>query len=104
MREVGDRFELAEIVRASGRLDDEGEAGPVEDLRSLHSVLPGAADLPEAVVTIGIESIEGERESTCSRVRQALRHVLGDTHPVGADDDPEFTLRRAPDDLEDVAP
>ena len=104
VREVGDRVELAEIVRAGGRLDDEGEAGPVEDLRSFHSVLPGAADLPEAVVTIGIKSIEGEGESTCSRVRQASRQVLRNTHAVGADDDPEFTLRRAPDDLEDVAP
>ena len=27
VREVGDRFELAEIVRAGGRLHDEGEAG-----------------------------------------------------------------------------
>jgi len=25
-------------------------------------------------------------------------------HAIGADDDPKFTLRRAPDDLEDVAP
>ena len=30
VREVGDRFELAEIVRAHGRLHDEGEPGPVE--------------------------------------------------------------------------
>ena len=104
MREVGDRVELAEIVRASGRLDDEGETGPVEDLRSLHCVLPGATHLPEAVVTIGIESIERERESPRSGLREALRQVLGDAHAVGADDDPKVALRRAPDDLEDVAP
>ena len=104
MREVGDRVELAEIVRARGRLHDEGQPGPVEDLRSLHRVPPGATHLPEAVVTIGIESIEGKGQSPCSGLRQALRHVLRDAHAVGADDDPEFTLRRAPDDLEDVAP
>ena len=34
MREVGDRVELAEIVRARGRLHDEGEPGPVQDLRA----------------------------------------------------------------------
>ena len=42
VREVGDRVELAEIVRARGRLHDEGEPGPVQDLRSLHRVPPGA--------------------------------------------------------------
>ena len=104
VREVGDRFELAEIVRARGRLHDEGEPGPVEDLRSLHRVSPGAAHLPEAVVTIGIERIEGEREPARAGLRQPPRHVLGDAHAVGADDDPQFALRRAPDDLEDVAP
>ena len=56
------------------------------------------------VVTIGIERIEREREPPRSGLRQPLRHVLGDAHAVGADDDPQFTLRRAPDDLEDVAP
>ena len=75
-----------------------------EDLRSLHRVSPGATHLPEAVVTIGIESIEGKGQSPCSGLRQAPRHVLRDAHAVGADDDPQFTLRRAPDDLEDVAP
>ena len=104
MREVGDRFELAEIVRARGRLHDEGEPGPVEDLRSLHRISPGAAHLSEAVVTIGIESIEREREPARSGPREAPRHVLRDAHAVGADDDPESALRRAPDDLEDVAP
>ena len=104
MREVGDRVELAEIVRARGRLHDEGEPGPVEDLRSLHRVSPGATHLPEAVVTIGIESIEGKGQSPCSGLRQAPRQVLRDAHAVGADDDPQSTLRRAPDDLEDVAP
>ena len=33
-----------------------------------------------------------------------LRHVLGDAHAVGADDNPQSPLRGAPDDLEDVAP
>ena len=104
MREVGDRVELAEIVRARGRLHDEGEPGPVEDLRSLHRVPPGATHPPEAVVTIGIESIEREREPPRSGLRQEPRHVLRDAHAVGADDDPKFTLCRALDDLEDVAP
>ena len=104
MREVGDRVELAEIVRARGRLHDEGEPGPVQDLRSLHCVPPGAAHLPEAVVTIGIESIEREREPPRSGLRETRRQILRNAHAVGADDDPEFTLRRAPDDLEDVAP
>ena len=104
MREVGDRVELAEIVRAGGRLHDEGEPGPVQDLRALHRVPPGAAHLPEAVVTIGIERIEGERQSPCSGLREAPRQVLRDAHAVGADDDPQSALRRAPDDLEDVAP
>ena len=54
-------------------------------------------------MTIGIESIEREREPPRSGLREALRQVLRDAHAVGADDDPEFTLRRAPDDLEDVA-
>jgi len=36
--------------------------------------------------------------------RQAPRQVLGNTHAVGADNDPEFALRGAPDDLENVAP
>ena len=104
MREVGDRLKLAEIVRACGRLHDEGEPGRVEDLRSLHRVLPGATHLPEAVVTIRIERIEGKGQSPCSGLRQAPRHFLRDAHAVGADDDSEFTLCRAPDDLEDVAP
>ena len=104
MREVGDRVELAEIVRARGRLHDEGEPGPVQDLRSLHRVPPGAPHVPEAVVTIGIESIEREREPPRAGVRQAPRQVLRDAHAVGADDDPQSALRRAPDDLEDVAP
>ena len=104
MREVGDRVELAGIVRACGRLHNEGEPGPVQDLRSLHRVPPGAPHLPETVVTIGIESIEREREPPCSGLRQAPRHVLRDEDAVGADDDPKFTLRRALDDLEDVAP
>ncbi len=103
MREVGDCFELAEIMRACGGLHDEGETGPVQDLRSLHRVPPGAAHFPEAVVTIGIERIEREREPARAGLRKPLRHVLGDAHAVGADDDPQFALRRAPDDLEDVA-
>src|SRR6185436_9199126 len=37
-------------------------------------------------------------------VRQATGDVLGDAHAVGADNDPEVTLRSAPHDLEDVAP
>ena len=78
VREVGDRFELAEIVRARGRLHDEGEPGPVQDLRSLHRVPPGATHLPEAVVTIGIERIEREREPPRSGLREAPRHVLRD--------------------------
>ena len=104
VREVGDRFELAEIVRARGRLHDEGEPDPVQDLRSLHRVPPGATHLPEAVVTIGIERIEREREPPRSGLREASCQVLRDAHAVGADDDPKFALRRAPDDLEDVAP
>ena len=104
MREVGNRFELAEIVRARGRLDDEGKPGPVQDLRALHRVLPGAAHHPEAVVTLGIERIQGERQSSCAGLCETLRDVLRDAHAVGADDDPESALRRAPNDLEDVAP
>ena len=92
MREVGDRFELAEIVRARGRLHDEGEPGPVEDLGSLHRVSPGATHLPEAVVTLGIESIEGKGQSARSGLRESLRHVFRDAHAVGADDNPKFTL------------
>src|SRR5216683_5967154 len=60
--------------------------------------------LPEAVVTIGIECIERERESPRSGFREAPRHILRDADAVGADDDPESTRRRTPDDLEDVAP
>ena len=104
MREVGDRVELAEVVRACGRLHDEGEPGPVQDLRSVHRVTPGAPHLPEVVVAIGIEGIEREREPPRSGLREAPRQVLRDAHAVGADDDPEAALRRAPDDLEDVAP
>ncbi len=88
MREIGDRLEGADIVRASGRLDDEREPGPVEDLSSLHRVAPGAAHLPEVVVTFGIESIEGKGQSARSGLRQAPRHVLRDAHAVGAHDDP----------------
>src|SRR5205807_1607936 len=61
VREIGDRLELPEIMRAHGRLDDEREPGPVQDLRSRHRVPPGAAHVPEAIVTIGIERIERER-------------------------------------------
>ena len=75
-----------------------------EDLRSLHRVSPGAAHLPEAVVTIGIERIERKGQPPRSGLRQAPRQVLRDAHAVGADDDPQSALRRAPDDLEDVAP
>ena len=60
MREVGDRVELAEIVRARGGLHDEGEPGAVQDFRSLHRVLPGAPHIPETVVPIGIERVERE--------------------------------------------
>jgi hypothetical protein len=101
---VGDRFQLAEIVRAGGGLHDEGEAGPVEDLRSLDRVLPGAAHVPEAVVTLGIERVEGQGQAARAGLRQPPRHVLRDAHAVGADDHPQLTLRRALDDLEDVAP
>ena len=104
MREVGDRVELAEIVRARGRLDDEGEPGPVQDLRAVHGVPPGAPHHPEAVVTIGVERVEREREPARSGVREPPRQVLRDADAVGADDDPEAALGRAPDDLEDVAP
>ena len=38
------------------------------------------------------------------RRRPGACQVLSDAHAVGADDDPKFALRRAPDDLEDVAP
>ena len=102
--EVGDRLELAEIVRARRRLHDEGEPGPVQDRRALHRVLPSAAHPPEAVVALGIERIEREREPPRPGLRQAPRHVFADAHAVGADDHPKSTLRRAPDDLEDVAP
>src|SRR4029453_14294199 len=51
-----------------------------------------------------LEGIEGKRESARSGLRQAPRHILRDANAVGADADPEFTLRRSPDDLEDVAP
>ena len=103
MREVGDRVELSEIVRARGRLHDEGKPGPVQDLRSFHRVPPGAPHIPEAVVTIGIESIEREREPPRSGLREAPRQVLRDADAVGTDDDPKSALRCAPDDLEDVA-
>ena len=103
MCELGDRFEFAGIMRAGGRLHDEGEPDPVEDLRALHGVLPGAAHVSEAVVTIGIERIERQRQSTRTGLGQTLRHVLGDAHAVGADDHPQAALRRALDDLEDVA-
>ena len=104
VREVGDRVELAEIVRARGRLHDEGEPGPAQDLGSLHRVPPRATYVPETVVTIGIERIEREGESPRSGLREPPRQVLRDAHAVGADDDPQPTLRRAPDNLEDVAP
>ena len=104
MREVGDRVELAEIVRARGRLHDEGQPGAVEDLGALDRVPPGAAHLPEAVVTIGIERVERQRESARAGLREAPRQVLRDAHAVGADDDPQPALRGAADDLEDVAP
>jgi hypothetical protein len=54
-------------------------------------------------VTIRIESIEGQRESACSGVRQAPRHILRYAYTVGADDDPQSTLGRALHDLENVA-
>ena len=104
MREVGDRVELAEIVRACGRLHDEGKPRPVQDARPIHGVLPGTPNLPEAVVTVGIEGIEREGEPPRPRLCEAARQVLGDAHTVRADDDPESALRRAPDNLEDVAP
>ena len=104
MREVGDRFELTEVVRAGSRLHDEREPGPVEDLRSVDSVLPGAAHVPEAIVTIGIESIERQRKPPRPGFGQAPGHVLRDAHAVGTDHDPEAALRRTLDDLENVAP
>jgi hypothetical protein len=55
-------------------------------------------------VTIGIESIERQGQSPRSGLGQTPRYVLRDAHAVGADDDPQSTLRRAPDDLEDVTP
>lgn len=53
-------------------------------------------------VTIGIESIERTRQSSCFALRQALRQVLRDARAVGADDDPKSTLRRAPASLEQL--
>ena len=64
-----------------------------QDLRALHRVLPGAAHVPEAVVTIGIERIEGERHPPRAGLREPPRQVLGDAHAVGADDDPKAALR-----------
>ena len=55
-------------------------------------------------MTIGIERIERQRQPARAGLREAPRHVLGDAHAVGADDHPQSALRRAPDDLEDVAP
>ncbi len=104
MREVRDRVEFAEIVRARGRLDNEGEPCPVQDLRSLHRVSPGAAHLPETVVTIGIERVERKRQSPSSGLCEAPRDVVRDAYAVGANDDPQSSIRRPLDDLEDVAP
>ena len=58
VREVGDGFELAAIMRARGRLHDEGKPRPIEDFRSLYRVLPCATHFPEAIVSVGIESVE----------------------------------------------
>ena len=81
-----------------------GKPGPVQDLCPLDRVPPGAAHIPEAVVTIGVERVERQREPPCPGFSEARRDVLGDAHAIGADDDPELALGRAPDDLEDVAP
>ena len=60
MREVGDRVELAEIVRARGRLHDEGEPGPLRISAPSTVFRQAPTHHPEAVVTFGIERIEGQ--------------------------------------------
>ena len=60
--------------------------------RALDGVLPGAAHVPEAVVTLGIERVERQRQAARTGLRQMPRHVLGDAHAVGADDDPQAAL------------
>ena len=90
--EVGDRLELAEIVRAGGRLHDERQPGPVQDLGALHRVPPGAPDPPEAVVTVGVERVERQRQAACAGLGEPPRDVLGDADAVGADDDPEAAV------------
>ena len=101
--EVGDGFELVEIVRSGGRLHDERQPGLVEDLRAVDGVLPRASHAPELIVTIGIERIERKRESSCARFSEAPGNVFRDAHAVRTDDDPQFLLGRALDDVEDVA-
>ena len=70
VREVGDRFQLAEIVRARGCLHDEGEGGCVRIPRPPPCSARRPA-LPWMVVTIGIERIEGEGEPPRAGLRQA---------------------------------
>jgi hypothetical protein len=81
-----------------------GKPGPIEDLRAIHRVLPGAAHHSEAVVSIGIERVERERKPPRSSIRETARQILRDTYAVGADNHPQSAFRRAPDDLEDIAP
>ena len=63
MGEVGDRLELAAVVRADRGLDDERQPDAGEDLRALDRVLPGAAHAAEGVVALGVERVERERQA-----------------------------------------
>ena len=71
--------ELLEVVRARGGLDDEGEAGAVQDGRPLDRVPPGAAHVPEAVVAVGFEWARPEDvidkiEEEVAELREAALH------------------------------
>ena len=78
VREIGNRVEFAQIVRAGRRLDDEGKARSLQDPGTFHGVLPGAAHSSEPVVTVGVERIERQRQAAGAGLREPPRDVLGD--------------------------
>ena len=103
VRERGDGRQFVHVVRADGRLHDEGEAGLAEDSGAGDGVPPRPGDAPEPVVPFGIQRVQRKRQAPDAFFEEKGREGRRDLDPVGPDHHEEPPGARVADDLQDVA-